>query len=142
VRRASLLGDATRESAPDESHRKSGRAEQQSDRAAGHHALGGLLADELLLVVRVHVAAGERSPDDDPVAPVMLYERDLVGPRDAVDRSRRTRVRLLGAFGVLEHHQREIERGRIHDRRRYGLRSRSRRPNRMTPLALSVTREV
>src|ERR1700733_13302805 len=65
---------------PDESHREACRSEQKSDSAAGQGAFGGLGADELRLVVGVHVPAGERSPHDDPIPPVVFDERDLLRP--------------------------------------------------------------
>jgi hypothetical protein len=61
--------------------------------------------------------AGERPANHYPAGPVMLYERDLLRPHDAVDLAGRTRVGLLGTLGVLEHHQREIETDRLHRER-------------------------
>ncbi len=118
VRGAALLGDAAREPTADQAHGEAGRTEEQSDGATGNGALGRPGADELLLVVGVHVAAGERSPNHDPVAPMVLDERDLLRPGHATNGGRRARVSPLGSLGVLEHHQREIEAARFHRRRR------------------------
>jgi hypothetical protein len=114
VRRRSFLSDAAGQPPSHQPHGQAGGPEEEADRAPGEDLLGGLVPDELQLVVSVHVSAGERSPDDDAVAPMVLHKRDLPRPCHAPDRVWSARVCLLRALGMVEHHEREVEAVRIH----------------------------
>jgi hypothetical protein len=70
--------------------------------------------EEVPVVVGVDVAPGERPPDDDAIVPVVLHERDLARPGHASDRVRSASVRLFGALGVVEHHEREVKAVWVH----------------------------
>src|SRR5450755_4514340 len=88
--------------------------EQQPSRCPGHRAFGRLAPDELPLVVRVHVMPCERPADDDSIASMVLDERDLFRPWIVRRLARRIAVGALGAAGVPEHHQCEIDAHRLH----------------------------
>ena len=103
------LRHAAGDPAADDPDREPGRPEEHAGDRAGQGALRGLLADRVELVVDVDVAAGERAAHHEAVAAVVLDEGDLVDPGDVADGVEHVGVRVVGAFDVGEHRQREVE---------------------------------
>ena len=114
LRPGPLLGDAAGQAAADHPCGKPRRTERSPGHRARQRPLDGLASDELLVVVRVHISAGELAAHDDPVAAVMLDERDLLRPRDPFHLRGRIRIGALGSFSMREHHQCEIEACGLH----------------------------
>ncbi len=103
------LGHAAGDATNGEPDGKSRRTEDRTYDRSGQRAFGRALADRIALILLVHISPGECPAYRNPVATVMLDERDLVNPRDITGGIAHVGVGALCTFGTWKDDKREIE---------------------------------
>jgi hypothetical protein len=85
-----MLGrDTSRDTACDKAGSDSGRTEQEAGSTCGERSLGDPWPHEPLVIVGIHVVAGERAANHEPVVGSMLHKRDVPGSVNAPGRLHR-----------------------------------------------------